>query len=321
MESIILTAQKLLHSNPEWISRYAAYADLMLANAAFIKSCKKRFRVFPPLYSYISTTYAKGAKSTLKLDLRYRGQTVAVLNVDEKAMTLSTKGYEVNNRDHFGCPIILDNESWSSSQATAFRKHFRDWKNTRLQTNNAKRNEEHNVQDLLLSEFIKRSSVNKQLLGIQPVTICGGRYGIPTPLKASKHGDLEYAAQYGGGIDVFARTGRGAATYLTVIEVKDENKSSEPPKAALEQAIKYAVFIRELLRSPSGDNWYSIFGFSGPVPKQLTLRVVCAMPDTNPDTSFAKQTYPIGNDLIECHYLYFKYNGKRLTNFQSSLNP
>jgi hypothetical protein len=224
----------------------------MLANAAFIKSCRKRFRVFPPLYGYISTTSAKGAKSVMYLDVRYRGQTVAGLKVDEKAITISTKGHEENNRDHFGCKIILDNELWSSSQAGAFRKHFRDWKNTRLQPTNAKRNDEHNVQDLLLSEFIKRTSVNKPLLGIQPVTICGGRYGMPTPLSASSHRELRYSGPSGGGIDIFARTGRGAATYLTVIEVKDEKKSSEPPRAAMEQATQYAVFILERLRSPSG---------------------------------------------------------------------
>ena len=43
------------------------------------------------------------------------------------------------------------------------------------------------------------------------------------------------------------------------------------------------------------------------------------------DDSFTNQPYPIGNDIIECHYIYFKYvydNNKNiidLSNFQTSL--
>ena len=143
---------------------------------------------------------------------------------------------------------------------------------------------------------------------------------MPTPISASNHKELKYADSKGGGIDIFARTGKGHGTYLTVIEVKDENNSKEPPKDALKQSIKYAVFIRELLRSDSGQDWYKIFGFRGKIPTQLTIRAACAMPDDdNIDVSFAKNIYPIGDDKIECHYIYFKYDGKQLNDFQTSL--
>jgi hypothetical protein len=147
---------------------------------------------------------------------------------------------------------------------------------------------------------------------------------MPTPIGASDHKKLIYAKQYGGGIDIFARTKKGRATYLTVIEVKDEYNPKEPPKDALIQAIQYAVFIRELLRSDCGENWYKIFGFSGAIPKKLKLRAVCAMPlpdnnVVNVDKSFEKQTYQIGCDEIECHYIYFKYDGRQLYDFQTSL--
>jgi hypothetical protein len=100
-----------------------------------------------------------------------------------------------------------------------------------------------------LTEF---SGKGKQIKKIKPVRYQGIRFGMPTPLGASDHKKLKYSGFRGGEIDILARTGRGRATYLTVIEVKDENKQNEPPKDALKQAIKYAVFIRELLRSESG---------------------------------------------------------------------
>jgi len=142
---------------------------------------------------------------------------------------------------------------------------YRD--NSRNDNDKNKNNEEHNVESLLLSEFSKKKSNSKQIKGIQPVKMCGNRFGMPTPISASNSDELNYSNQYGGGIDIFARTGKGRATYLTVIEVKDENKAEEPPKDALIQAIKYAVFIRELLRSDCGENWYKIFGFPVQYPK------------------------------------------------------
>jgi hypothetical protein len=143
---------------------------------------------------------------------------------------------------------------------------------------------------------------------------------MPTPISASNHkAPLKYSKSKGGGIDILARTGRGPHATLTVIEVKDENTDKEPPEAALKQAIQYAVFIRELLRSDCGEAWYKIFGFTGGIPKNLKIRVACAMPDDNLDKSFAKKTCSIGSDTIECHYIYFKYDGKRLSDFQTSL--
>lgn len=318
----IKDARDLLLGNPEWVKRYAGYADLLIVNGDFIRAYGKRFREFPPLYFYISTTYAKGAKSKLKLDVRYRGQIVAVLKANENEITLSTVKSKIktNYRD-FSFEKEFDNALWNGDEASEFRRFFRDRDNSRLVKNNNKRNEEHNVQDLLLTEFSKRSGVNKQLLDIQPVKIGGRRYGMPTPLSASNHNELGYSGKSGGGIDVFARTGKGKATYLTVIEVKDENKPDERPAAALKQAIQYAVFIRELLRSESGEKWYKLFGFNGAIPKRLVIRAVCAMPDDKVDKSFANQRYPIEHDIIECHYMYFKYDGKQLSEFQSSLIP
>jgi hypothetical protein len=253
----------------------------------------------------------------LLLDVRYRGQSVATLKVNKDIVTISTKKQDDKNLRYFNCNIQLNDIAWQETGASEFRKFFKN--RTYSRNDNNKKNEEHNVENLLLSEFSKRNSKNKQITGIQPIKISGVRFGMPTPISASDHKELTYAKHSGGGIDIFSRTGKGHATYLTVIEVKDENNSKEPPKDALKQGIQYAVFIRELLRSNCGKDWYKIFGFTGGIPKHLTIRAVCAMPDDNPDKSFEKQTYLIGDDKVECHYIYFKYDGKQLTDFQTSL--
>ena len=319
IENIIEEAQELLLNKPEWKNRYKCYADNLLANIDVIKSNRSRFNEFPPLYFYISTTNANNAKTKLLLDVRYRGQSVATLKANKNSITISTKEQDYNNLRDFYCKIKLNDIPWQEKQVSDFRKFFKNRTNSRNDNDKNKKNEEHNVENLLLSEFSKRISNNKQITGIQPVKICGNRFGMPTPLSASDHKALSYAKQRGGGIDIFARTGRGLATYLTVIEVKDENNSKEPPEDALKQSIQYAVFIRELLRSDCGENWYKIFGFNGAIPKNLTIRAVCAMPNDNSDQSFAKQTYLIGVDKIECHYIYFKYDRKQLSDFQTSL--
>ena len=315
----IKEAQKLLSENTEWKNRYTKYAKKLLENNDNIKSHRNTFNKFPPLYFYISTTEAQKAKSNLYLDVRYCGQSVATLKANKKGITISTKKQDVRNLRDFDCDIQLNEIPWRDKQASDFRKFFRDRPYLRNKSDKNKGNAEHNVEHLLLSEFSKKESLNKQILYIQPIRICGIRFGMPTPISASNHKELKYADSKGGGIDIFARTGKGHGTYLTVIEVKDENNSKEPPKDALKQSIKYAVFIRELLRSDSGQDWYKIFGFSGKIPKKLTIRAVSAMPDDNIDVSFAKNIYPIGDDKIECHYIYFKYDGKQLNDFQTSL--
>ena len=320
MDTLIKEAQKLISGNSEWVARYNGYAENLLANIDVIKFNRSKFNEFSPLYFYISTTAAKNASAKLKLDVRYRGQSVATLTTNKNSNTLSTRKQDDKNLRDFNCDIQLNDIPWQESKAREFRKFFRNRPYSRNHNDKNKKNEEHNVEHLLLSEFSKRNSINKQITGIQPIKICGNRFGMQTPLSASNHKLLRYAGQNGGGIDIFARTGKGHATYLTVIEVKDENNSNEPPTSALKQSIQYAVFIRELLRSDCGQEWYKIFGFSDTIPKNLTIRAVCAMPgDDTSDKSFAKQTYLIGDDKIECHYIYFNYDGSQLTDFQTSL--
>lgn len=315
---IITETQKLLSDNEEWKKRYNKYAVKTLGNIDFIKEQRKKFNEFKPLHLYISLTNAYTSKNSLKLDVRYRGQTVASLTAKNNDVRLSTKNYNNSNSNNFGYESQINNKDWRSKEAQNFRKFFKNRKNTRNNIN--KKNEEHNIESLLLSQFSKRNRDEKLLTKIQPIKIGGIRFGMPSPLRASISNDIGYSGKQGGGIDILSRTGIGKATYLTVFELKYENKSKESPKNALVQAIKYAVFIRELLRSESGEKWYKIFGFKRKLSEKIKIRVVCAMPDDNPDTSFENEIYEIGNDEIECHYLYFKYDGREVTKFDTSLS-
>ncbi len=316
MEEIIKKTQQVLKDNVEWENRYEKYVN------EFPEKLKRTFREYPPLQYYISTSNVKKATKSLIVDVRYCGQSIATITSTKDKVTISTKNKVKNNEKHFKCSIELDDVKWNSEEAKEFRRFFKNGPN---RNNDEKSNEEHNVEHLLLTEFSKRSGKDKQIKKIQPIKIGGMRYGMPTPISASNHkASPKYSRDSGGGIDILARTGRGKNTYLTIIEVKDENKKAEPPRAALEQATQYAVFIRELLRSKCGNRWYKIFGFKEPVPKKLTIRVACAMPvpDSNLiGTSFANKKYSIGkDDIIECHYIYFKYGSKQLSDFKTSLN-
>ncbi|NMA75038.1 MAG: hypothetical protein GX963_12985 [Bacteroidales bacterium] len=315
MDKIIKEAQELLSENTEWKKRYKDYVVAMSENKDKVILFRKKIKEFYPLYYYISISSIKGV---LSLDIRYRGQSVATLKPTTNDIIISTKGKEANNKRDFDCTVELNNDNWTSPKARKFRGFFKNRANSRNKEGN-KGNEEHNVESLLLTELLKKKSTSKAILGIQPITYCGIRYAMPTPMKASNNNKLEYAKQYGGGIDILARTGGGGySTHLTVIEVKDENNSKEPPEDALKQAVQYAVFIRELLRSECGNDWYKIFGFQGSIPQSLKIRVACAMPDDILDKTFTKTVYSIENDVIECHYIYFKYDGQQLSDFQTS---
>lgn len=293
----------LLKKNGEWRERYAGYAKDISVNKPVIESVKKRFREWSPLRLYLTVTEAKKAKHSVIFDLRYLGQTVAELTANiDKGLKLSTKGYERTNHDHFCCDICLSAADWTSDDATKFRMFFRNRKGLR---NAAKRkNDEHRLESQLLTEFSKMKSKEKPLLRIQPVKIAGVRFPIPTYVQASNHKKVDIGY---GHIDILARTGTGGkATHLCIMELKDENEKKELPKEVMKQAIAYATFIRELLRSNSGSVWWELFGFRAEIPEQLDLYAAIVMPSNkNNDTTFGNMELSIENDTIKLRYIYF----------------
>ncbi len=333
-ESTVLKVQKLLNEK-DWKIRYEDYANKIHAKLDSIKLSKTLFHQWEPLYLYMNVTEAKKSlNSDVSFNLRYQGQAVATLKiidtiasistkkVEDKAVCISTKEFEAKNKRDFNCLEKLDNCLWNSKEASRFRDHFS--KKLKRTVVSKKRNEEHRIESLLLTEFSKKKKEDKALCKIQPVKlskVC--RFPMPTPISASGSGDVTFSGANGGGIDILARVRKGGSTKLCIIEVKDENKPSEPPKKAILQGLAYAIFIRELLRSKSGDLWWKIYGFEKPIKKSNHLMVACAMPSNkNNDESFKNEIINFDDesgDTIQLQYIYFEEKNNEIIEIDSSL--
>ena len=322
----VVTSALLLLNQPQkddWKARYAGYVDEIEANRANILSVRKTFREWDPLKLYINVSNSKKAKNKVQFELRYLGQTVADL-ISKKALVLNTAKYKANNLKYFHCDIHLTGADWRGKEAKEFRRFFKDRNNHIDFTGLNPSNEEHRLESLLLSEFSRKNSEKKALTNIQPVKIVNIRFPMPTPLSASNHKVVKYSGIRGGGIDILTRTGKGGkATNLCIMELKDENVKNEPPKDAIKQAIAYATFIHELLRTQAdetGQKWWKLFGFGGKVPDKLILFASCVMPaNSNMDKSFSGMELAIGNDIIRLHYLYFEECKNKIIRIETSL--
>lgn len=317
--SVIEETRELLKDFPEWKKRYTGYAKKILDNIDLIKSKRSKFREWSPLKLYLNVTNAKKAFKTCNFELRYLGQTVADLIFRDEPKLDSKKYRKQNDRD-FDCKMLLSMVDWKGNEAKMFRSHFKNREPVR-NIGTSKRNEEHRIESLFLSEFSK--SKDKTLRNIHPVRIAAKiRFPMPTPLSGSNPSKIEYSGIKGGGIDILVRTGTGGkATNLCIMELKDENTKKEPPRKVIKQALIYATFIRELLRSNSGQDWWKLFGFSSNIPKKLVLFAACVMPSNeNNDKSFAGMELDVNGDIIIPHYLYFNEEKNNIMNIDTSLN-
>jgi hypothetical protein len=312
LQAVVRSTLELLQDNREWEQRYTIYAAELQDNIETLKLARRSFRQWRPLYAYINISNAKSSSRTIGFELRYLGQTVADLLVGKQGLTLDTSEYDAKNRKHFGCLISLVRSPWNGVESSRFRAFFREADKV---TN--KGNEEHRIQSLLLTEF---SGQDKVLPLIRPVTLANIRFPMPTPLAASNPDKLKYSGHSGGGIDILARSGKGRSTKLCVMELKDENKKKEPPIKALKQAVVYTVFIRELLRSGCGEEWWRLFGFGGPLPKALTLYAACVMPAKgDDDPPFEGIELALEEDRIALHHVYFHEQDNTIVKVDTSL--
>ena len=317
-QKTVANTRELLQENPEWRNRYLGYANEIAGNHDLIKTVRASFHEWSPLYLYLNVSNAKKAGKSVSFELRYLGQTVAKLT-DKGKITISTAGFDEENKRDFDCELHLSNDDWDGMAARAFRSYFKTRPALRNSTS-SKGNEEHRIESMMLTEFTRVK--NKTLRQIKPVMIGGIRFPMPTPLSASNHKQIKYSGVYGGGIDILARTGSGGkSTRLCIMELKDEDSLREPPREVMKQAVAYAAFVRELLRSDAGPGWWKLMGFGGKIPEKLVLYAAVVMPfGENPDQSFAGINLPIEDDIIQLHYLYFEESQNTVGNFQTSLS-
>ena len=85
----------LLNKNDEWRNRYDEYGKKISANIDFIKTVRRSFCEWSPLNIYLNVSSAKNAKTSVKFELRYLGQTVADLKAKMNA------GHKLSTRHFF----------------------------------------------------------------------------------------------------------------------------------------------------------------------------------------------------------------------------
>ncbi len=325
---VVSAVSSLLDANREdWEPRYSRYADTISDNMVKIQAVQKTYSEWVPLKLYMNVPHARNIRKKVRFELRYMGQTVANLESKDTLRLTTTRRQQATNKKSFACSIQLENADWTGPESREFRDFFKDMDRKNPPSVKIAGNEEQRLQSLLISEFSKTGKNDKALSNIQPVKMAKIRFPMPTPISITDHRTIHYAGIYGVAIDLLARTGKSSkTTTLCIMELKDENLASEPPIEALKQAIAYAAFLRELLRSSNTDSgeigrkWWNLFGFTSPIPEKLTLCAACVMPaNGNIDTSFTDMELAIGSDTIRLHYLYFDEEDNRIKKIQTSL--
>lgn len=292
-DKVVDTTLNLLFENPEWEDRYAGYATYIPLELPKAFKKPQGLSVYSSVSMYKQNTY----------DLRFDGQSVGKIYNQDKPKKVTLVINETANSKYFGLSLAKNEIDWNTDpDAKAFRRFFRD----KAKEGDVKlKSPEHKVENRLLKEFNKKTrSENKALTNIQPIKLNGCFFQMPTPLKASLH-NPEYSKQYGGGIDILARTGGR----ICVMEVKDENKASESQAVAMEQALTYATFIARLLRSKSGQKWWNFFmnrdNDIRPVPSNLDIEVVTIMPKGDTTEFTGNVPLPELSTTFHCHSLYY----------------
>jgi len=307
--TVVETVNNLLKDNNEkWQSRYKDFADKVIKHEKEYTIRKKRFQVKMPLYCYteigslLKNPLNKKTDKENKLEykLRFYGQDIATVSVQDENILISTKKYDKSNEKLGNKP--LGNNKWSDKETSEFLAKFKQISKEKVKS------KEHRVENILLAEFAKKKSEGKKLCNIQPIKLCGLFFQFTTPLRASK--EIGYSENNkGGGIDILARVKhKNNSVNICVMELKDENIEKENPKIAMKQAVTYAAFVAHLLRSESGNDWYKIFGFGKDVPKELTIDVAIVMPfkeERSENFEKLKEIKVLENTYLKLYSLYF----------------
>lgn len=300
LQQIADIIQKWLQKNDDWKTRFKKYATTLIAKKTEdnIKTIRKSFHKVKNLNLYTSISDINNDKG---INLRYKGQSVAYIKDKNGILTLYTTKEQIRtNKYYLGWNKKLDC-AWNSPTAEEFRKHFSLHLEKKGQV-------EHRFESMLIEEFAKTVSKDKTLCNIQPVRLYKElAFQMPTALSASgKNVSLSRSAR-AGGIDILAKVKHGAKTNLCVIELKkDCIKDEQQAHIIRGQGLAYAVFLRELLRSDSGPEWYKIFDFPKALPDSLTIDVCIAAPRSHHQIKQEPPLVQIGNDKIRFKYIYFE---------------
>ena len=288
--SFINKTSRILDDNPQWEDVYSGYAESLTKNKGKYLSNGKLFRVKKPLLVYSSLGKVKTDAGSTCYDLRFAGQSIGEISVNrEGKVHLSVDANQAKYaKEHFG--FIASDElkrvDWKGYKSSEFRKFY--YAISSIEGVGIK-SEEHRIESFLLKEFSKKTRLeDKKLCNIQPVRLGNKFFQLTTPIKASTH-NPEFSMNSrggatGGGIDILSRIRHSNnESRIAVMELKDQNKSSEPQRDAMFQALTYATFLAYLFRSKSGKTWWNLMrpesaNDEKAVPKHLDIDVVTIMP-------------------------------------------
>lgn len=312
-EAFAKQVQEALRDTPHWREDYTGYAKALLESRDRVTAARRSFRVLEPLRCYLTIGTVK-AGGALDFNLRYLGQSVGTVRVEkgQQPVLVVSERTAANSAEWFGYPLgAINGEDWVGPKAAAFRAFFSELSG---RSDLFPQQKEHMVESALLSELEKSDGARKQIRYIRPITYANTRLHMKTPLNASQAKEERFSVSvakpgHGGEIDLFCRRRTGRTTRLTVIELKDTNERREPFHLAIKQAIAYATFIRELVRSDAGADWMTLWGMDHqPWRQGMTINAAIAMPKGAADhLQFARQALMLrdggAEDSIALHYI------------------
>jgi predicted transposase YbfD/YdcC len=288
----------------DWAGRYSDYIQDIVNTPKALARCRK------PIGLSVYTSISK--RDGNSVDLRYEGQSVANVQFGKDGLKIIPN--EATNRKTFKqnyleLKIPKEGFKWDSKDGKKFRSFFKN-----LSTDIDVRFKEHKVENHLLKAFSMPNS-EKPIPHIQPVTLFRSYFQMPTIISASNE-DKRYNPNSHCGIDIMARIkDRSSKPRLCIMEIKDQNKDSEPQSKVISQAFAYAVFIAYLIRAneAKGTYWWNFFmgrkTYIDNVPAHIDIEVVSVMPEivSESDAEIDNVTINLNslNIDLHCRTLYF----------------
>jgi len=262
---------------------------------------KKEFHQWHPLRFYTSVTKAKSCKP--EISVRFFGQEVASLIVEDKDVFLVLKNHNKKNRECFKCSLEDGKYAWRGKESKEFRKHFKEIKEPEI------RIPEHRVESKFLMEMCEGSGkFNIKGFKIRPVLIaCKFPLQVPVPISAST-GNPKFSR---GNIDILSRhKGRDNKDRLCLWELKGKGRYGR----AASQVYIYAYTLLKILRhTKNGAGWYKVFGFNRNIPESLEIESVVAISQEqekkfNEEKIRLERTecFKIGKDSIRLYIAFYE---------------
>lgn len=287
--------------------RLSNWLDALNHGNEFLCSIKKDFHRWTPLKAYVSVTKTKHPTKA-SFSLRFFGQEIAILTVENGVVSLKLKGHQVKNEKWFKLPLADDVYPWRGKDARDLRTHFKELACS-MKDMPKVRSPEHRIESKFLVEMCKGTGrFGLDSLRIKPVLIAK-KFPLQMPLPISANTGLPEAGT--GYIDILARHRlKNNKSRLSVWELKKPGTYQH----ATSQAYIYSVVLLKVLRySKRANEWYKLFGINTPIPASLEIEAVVAI-DRSQEKNFKKElafikdnsSFTIGNDLISPYVAYYR---------------